>query len=144
MAVELKVRALGAAVMRTPESQSEQHLGCPPVTAERSPPGISRITGADLTGDRGLRLTEGDAFDHFRRRRGCCRRASDPGTISPTLRLGAGYQPITLLAGNPPTALAWLSVRVLRNVSALRLAAALPATGLGKIGEQHREPQPTG
>jgi hypothetical protein len=108
----------------------------PPVTAERSPP-ASRITGCRLAGD-GRFVHRSHAFDHF--------------TVAGDVVVGFDVDHVSgaqQAAGN----LFKAAVRRVpfRNGLALGLAqrvglslAAALGHGLGKVGEEHREPQPEG
>src|SRR6266478_4405643 len=123
-----------AAVMRT-RIQSDSTC-VPPVTAERSPPD-SRITGADSPVI-AASLTE--ATPSITSPSEGMLSPASTRTISPTLRLVPETSRYLLPA--PSNSLAWLSVRVLRNVSACALprpsATASAKLANSTVNHSHR------
>src|SRR6478735_2588674 len=123
-----------AAVMRT-RIQSDS-TWVPPVTAERSPPD-SRITGADSPVI-AASLTE--ATPSITSPSEGMLSPASTRTISPTLRLVPETSRYLLPA--PSNSLAWLSVRVLRNVSACALprpsATASAKLANSTVNHSHR------
>ena len=125
----------GAAVMRT-RIQSDSTC-VPPVTAERSPPD-SRMTGADSPVI-AASLTE--AMPSITSPSEGMMSPASTSTTSPTLSSVRGHEPIVLLVARTRDQLGLGLGALPAQRIGLRLAAAL-GHGFGKVGEQHREPQP--
>ncbi len=106
----------------------------PPVTPDRSPP-ASRITGAGFAGDRRF-IDDRGAFDHVA--------VARDNLVFLTITLSPGLRLIDDTVSVDPSTRsrkADVSTRVLRNVSACRLAALL-SDRRGEVGEKHGQKQP--